>query len=363
MKKILLTLLLCGVVVFGYSQQRTILRNQFSTWSISGNIGANIAKTDVNDKKSQVSTVLPKANYGLTISKQMSHFMALEFSYNQGSAGTKYKSFDYVSNFSQIDGRLKLGLTNGQILANHTNTQIYGFVGIGAVNYSINLDSAREESTDWVHVIPVGVGFKNKLGKRTSVNLDFSYNALNTDRFDGIEISSSERDGYMRVNVGIQYTLGKKKPLEWDKYTEYFKPLDEHSVDTVFVVNHNVDTLYIKFIADSAIMKPSGGGDNLNFDFNKWDIKNKYFESLDDLSLKMLNGEVKTLVIDGHADNVGSEKNNVLVSKLRAEAVKNYLISKGVDENRIQINYHGSKSPISDDDTSLNRRVELDFKN
>lgn len=363
MKKIFLSLILSlGVIGIGYSQQRTLLRNQFGTWSVTGNLGVNVAKTDVNDKKSQMSTILPKMNYGLTLSKQLSHFMALEFSYGQGSAGTKYKNFDYVSKFTQIDGRLKFGLTNGQILANYWNTQIYGFLGTGAVNYSINLDSAKQEDTDWVHVIPVGVGFKNKLGERTSINLDFSYNALNTDRFDGIEISQSERDGYMRFNVGIQYTLGKKKPLEWDKYTEYFKPLDEHSVDTIFVMNHNIDTLFIKLTMDSTMMNISGGGEMVNFDFNKWDIKNRYFESLDDLALKMLNGGIKNLVIDGHADNVGSEKNNVYVSKLRAEAVKNYLISKGVDESQIKINFYGSKNPISDDN-ELNRRVEIDYKN
>jgi outer membrane protein OmpA-like peptidoglycan-associated protein len=69
------------------------------------------------------------------------------------------------------------------------------------------------------------------------------------------------------------------------------------------------------------------------------------------------------LVLDGHTDNVGDEDANLLLSKNRVEAVKSYLISKGISENRIKVNYFGETKPIADNNTSegrqKNRRVEF----
>ena len=69
------------------------------------------------------------------------------------------------------------------------------------------------------------------------------------------------------------------------------------------------------------------------------------------------------LAIDGHTDNTGKADKNQILSDNRAAAVKNYLISKGVDESRITSAGHGQDQPIADNKTSAgrakNRRVEL----
>ncbi len=70
-----------------------------------------------------------------------------------------------------------------------------------------------------------------------------------------------------------------------------------------------------------------------------------------------------SLVIDGHTDNVGSDIMNQALSDNRAAAVKNYLISKGIDESRITSYGHGETMPIADNKTSIgrqqNRRSEM----
>jgi outer membrane protein OmpA-like peptidoglycan-associated protein len=69
------------------------------------------------------------------------------------------------------------------------------------------------------------------------------------------------------------------------------------------------------------------------------------------------------LSIDGHTDNTGTPEKNQTLSENRANAVKNYLVSKGVDEGRFTAAGHGQDEPIADNKTAAgrqkNRRVEL----
>jgi OOP family OmpA-OmpF porin len=83
------------------------------------------------------------------------------------------------------------------------------------------------------------------------------------------------------------------------------------------------------------------------FDFNKADLRPAGREALDDFvnKSKDINPEVITAV--GHADRFGSDSYNQNLSERRATAVKNYLLSKGVAENRIQTEGRGETQPIT----------------
>lgn len=69
--------------------------------------------------------------------------------------------------------------------------------------------------------------------------------------------------------------------------------------------------------------------------------------------------------IEGHTDSTGDLKTNEALSKARAEAVKVYLVEKGVSADRITTNGFGSSKPIADNNTTegraKNRRVEIFF--
>jgi len=70
--------------------------------------------------------------------------------------------------------------------------------------------------------------------------------------------------------------------------------------------------------------------------------------------------------IHGHTDNIGTDADNITLSKQRAENVKNYLISKGISSQRVSIKYFGESHPVSDNNSpkgrKANRRVEIMFK-
>lgn len=76
--------------------------------------------------------------------------------------------------------------------------------------------------------------------------------------------------------------------------------------------------------------------------------------------------EIERIIIEGHTDNVGSDKLNLRLSQQRAEAVRNYLVKKGfVDAKRVEARGHGESKPIATNETSegraTNRRVEFNI--
>ena len=102
------------------------------------------------------------------------------------------------------------------------------------------------------------------------------------------------------------------------------------------------------------------------FDSGKADIKPAGQRELDDLAtkLKAYSG-VESIQITGHTDNQGRAESNQKLSELRAESVKAYLVSKGVDAGLIKTSGKGETSPVASNETAtgraLNRRVEVDI--
>ncbi len=84
---------------------------------------------------------------------------------------------------------------------------------------------------------------------------------------------------------------------------------------------------------------------------------------LDDLADILKKYPEANLVIEGHTDNTGDAEKNVVLSQKRCESVKNYLVSKSIDANRLSATGYGQTRPIDDNKTAegraKNRRVEL----
>lgn len=104
---------------------------------------------------------------------------------------------------------------------------------------------------------------------------------------------------------------------------------------------------------------------NLEFDNGKATIRKESFAELN-LLVEYLNRKTHLKVtIIGHTDNVGNDDANIKLSVLRANAVKNYLVQKGINTSRILSKGLGAAQPIEDNNTEAgkqkNRRIELNF--
>ncbi|MDE2095308.1 MAG: OmpA family protein [Burkholderiales bacterium] len=100
------------------------------------------------------------------------------------------------------------------------------------------------------------------------------------------------------------------------------------------------------------------------FDFNKSTLKPEGKAKLDDLVNKMSGINLEVIIAVGHTDSIGSDAYNQKLSVRRADAVKDYLVSKGIEKNRVYTEGKGKKQPIADNRTAegraKNRRVEIE---
>jgi len=100
------------------------------------------------------------------------------------------------------------------------------------------------------------------------------------------------------------------------------------------------------------------------FDFDKSVLKPEGRAKLDDLVGKMGGLNLEVIIAVGHTDSVGSDTYNQKLSIRRSEAVKGYLVSKGVEKNRVYTEGKGEKQPVADNKTAegraKNRRVEIE---
>jgi outer membrane protein OmpA-like peptidoglycan-associated protein len=104
--------------------------------------------------------------------------------------------------------------------------------------------------------------------------------------------------------------------------------------------------------------------DLIYFDFNKVTIQERSYDLLNEIA-KVINDNAQLLRIriEGHTDNVGSDLANLKLSQGRAESVKAYLVSRGVDARRLDAAGFGEMRPVATNDTedgrAQNRRVEF----
>jgi OOP family OmpA-OmpF porin len=108
-------------------------------------------------------------------------------------------------------------------------------------------------------------------------------------------------------------------------------------------VTYAADTF---FAANSAVLKAAGKA------------------KLDDLVGKVKAINLEVIVAVGHTDSKGADASNQKLSVRRAEAVKAYLVSKGIEKNRVYTEGKGSKQPVADNKTvegrAKNNRVEIE---
>lgn len=103
--------------------------------------------------------------------------------------------------------------------------------------------------------------------------------------------------------------------------------------------------------------------ENLEFEINSSVIIKSSLPALDMLALLFSEKPEWILKLIGHTDNIGDDSSNMELSKKRAEAVRDYIVSKGLNFNRFKIEYYGESRPIESNETpedrKKNRRVEM----
>jgi len=102
---------------------------------------------------------------------------------------------------------------------------------------------------------------------------------------------------------------------------------------------------------------------SIEFETGSANIKTASYKLLDEIFESAVVAEGLKIGVYGHTDNSGSDEVNIPLSEKRAEAVKAYLLKKGLPANRIEAKGYGATKPIADNSSAVgkskNRRVEI----
>lgn len=110
------------------------------------------------------------------------------------------------------------------------------------------------------------------------------------------------------------------------------------------------------------------------FDFNKADLRSEGKAKLDETAAKAKAMKLEVIIAVGHSDRLGTDAYNQKLSEKRAAAVKAYLVSKGIESNRVYTEGKGKRQPVTGSNCKGNvktkalidclqpdRRVEIEF--
>ncbi|MGB3946352.1 MAG: DUF5723 family protein [Bacteroidia bacterium] len=186
----------------------------------------------------------------------------------------------------------------------------------------------------------------------------FSFNELNFDENTLFRLEGEKTDSMpeVKIAVGGETWTALRNGMDYP-YKYHFLPSEVNKFKKV-----SIGEIAVKLDSKEAeVLKKAFS--NLEFATGKDIIKETSFASLDELANLMIKKPTWKLKISGHTDNKGDVVANLTLSEKRAEAIKKYLVAKGIADNRFKVEWFGSSKPIADNSTEegrqQNRRVEM----
>lgn len=163
-------------------------------------------------------------------------------------------------------------------------------------------------------------------------------------------ITKADGKFYLVVPKGVAYKVTYRSFTDETEYTNFeIPPAKDSLLSFEFQIKFDMPKIYTL--------------DNVYFDTGKSTLRPESYKEIDQLAEFLLQKKGMVIEIAGHTDNVGKPDANKKLSQDRADAVRNYLIKKGVKADRVQAKGYGDTSPIatnnSDAGKQRNRRTEV----
>lgn len=162
-------------------------------------------------------------------------------------------------------------------------------------------------------------------------------------------ITGSDAQAKLLLPEGDTYEISYKDFLMKKDYSLMEVPAEPG------IVYYDVEVIY----TPSKIFKL----ENVYFDFAKATLRPESYPSLNELVDLLKAKPTMTIEVGGHTDDVGDDQSNMVLSQQRADAVRNYLIGKGIASGRVQAKGYGETEPVasgtSDEARQKNRRTEV----
>jgi outer membrane protein OmpA-like peptidoglycan-associated protein len=211
--------------------------------------------------------------------------------------------------------------------------------------------------------------FKGQKGEKNGISYNMGgtrvFNLADANQYYGIT------DGVNRYKIVYEQVskyLKELNPAGFNQNVKRIVPYEE-AVNLSYlkqISNIDVGKADVADYSQKATQKIASGEWQINFDVGRATLKPEGKDVIEQIYNILIQAENAKLELVGHTDNTGTQEGNYSLSRARAEAVKNFLISKGIPANRFQkIEGKGQDIPVGDNNTlagkAMNRRVEVNL--
>jgi len=208
-----------------------------------------------------------------------------------------------------------------------------------------------------------GVVEKDLQGQQVNLGGSTVFNLA--DMANTFGLGEDKVDRYKAVYNTFGNLMVKMYPSLMPTFLPYEKAVDKSFLLSV-ISNHPelmqgkaITTSYANEITSAVSSKSY----SIEFETGSANIKTASYKLLDEIFESAVVAEGLKIGVYGHTDNSGSDEVNIPLSEKRAEAVKAYLLKKGLPANRIEAKGYGATKPIADNSSAVgkskNRRVEI----
>ncbi|WP_025146412.1 OmpA family protein [Pedobacter jeongneungensis] len=389
-------------------------KQSLRTWSIGAH-GGILSQNTFLGGGSVKADEFKSIGYGAFIKKQILPALGLQADFLRGEIKTlNSTSTIEQKNSIKWSGSLTAVLNIANFSLNTENAVLIPYVKAGAGYMSSdsqlgNIDAFTKRE-GWF--IPTGVGFK--FGVAKGINIDLGYD-INFIKSSPTVKNAYHESRFSYAHAGLEFALGNKENSQLQNYSavadlrkqsaeesaELRKALstaeqnaardrEQYAKDLADDDNDGVANKFDKCPGTAAATVVDGSGcplaapktiirettviteadrkvvkdaiSNLEFDLGKSTIRSKSYTTLNRVAALLIEKNF-SLKLAGHTDNTGSRELNLRLSKERAESVKTYLVSQGVNASRVEATGYGPDQPISTNKTAAgrqeNRRVEF----
>ncbi len=369
-KYIITSLFIMALLIFGHESKAQSVNHPWAIGLHAGN-----AQYDGDFGNSLFDFDPFQGFLGISVGRYLSPAFDLEFRGQQGRHG--HWEDDNITN-SFLTDQLHLNLAAHYKFLRGTAVNPYLKGGLGFSNYSAVDGRGSDESN---FAIPLGLGIDINLSDRLALNVQTVYGLNFGDEYDANTVED-DNDNFWHHSIGFKYSFGAGADADGDGIADKNDKCPNIPGPKELMGCPDTDMDGIADIDDSCpeiagsesnngcpeiatrdidIMKEALYG--VYFDTEKATIKSESYTILNRVVSVMKDNPYYRLSVQGHTDSDGEADFNLQLSKDRAQSVRNYLVSKGINASRINTAGYGETKPVSTNATeegkALNRRVEF----